>query len=156
MSAKVVRPSFDTKVLSPVDAYEATRDPGSAWWSSRSTLARSAFTAVESALVPFGSVTTGTSGMVSPPVPRYCCAIVWLVSQPSLFGTENSGSSASVAGPEAATPAIVKRIQVTTTVFLWARTQRVSEDKVLPPAWFACELRSLQHRIVYIRNRFEV
>ena len=95
-----------------------------------SSLARSAFTAGESALVPFGSVTTGTSGIVSPPVPRYCCAIVWFVSQPSLLGTENSGSSASVAGPAATTPAMVRKIQPRTTVRLCARTQRVSEDTV--------------------------
>jgi hypothetical protein len=45
-----------------------------------------------------------------------------------LSGTENSGSSASVAGPEAAMPAIVSTIQLTATMRLWARTQRVSED----------------------------
>jgi hypothetical protein len=65
-----VRPSFETKVLSPVEAYEASREFGSALSSARSTFARSAFTAGESALVPFGRVTTGTSGAVSPPVPR--------------------------------------------------------------------------------------
>ena len=67
--------------------------------------------------------------------------LVWICANESTghTGVKNSGSSASVAGPEAATPAIVKKIQLITTVFLWARTQRVSEDKVLPPAWFACE-----------------
>jgi hypothetical protein len=34
-----------------------------------------------------------------------------------------------VAGPDAATPAIVRTIQVSTTVRLCARTQRVSVDK---------------------------
>ena len=42
-----------------------------------------------------------------------------------------------MAGPAAAMPAIVSTIQVMTTMRLWARTQRVSEDKVLPPG--CCE-----------------
>ena len=33
-----------------------------------------------------------------------------------------------MAGPEAAMPAIVSTIQVMTTVRLWERTQRVSDD----------------------------
>ena len=60
-----------------------------------------------------------------------------LVSQPSLLGTENSGSSAFVAGPAAAMPAIVRTIQAITTVRLWARTQRVSEDNGVTSA--GCE-----------------
>ena len=70
MTANAVRPSFDRNVLSPVEAYDASREPGSARSSFWSTCLRSAFTCGESALVPFGRVTTGTSGAVSPPVPR--------------------------------------------------------------------------------------
>ena len=89
----------------------------------------------ESALVPSGSFTTGTSGIVSPPVPAVALLrSSTFVSQPSLLGTENSGSSASVAGPDAATPAMVSTTQASTTVRLCARTQRVSEDNCLPPA----------------------
>src|SRR5215207_3048846 len=51
-----------------------------------------------------------------------------LVSQPSLSGTENSGFSASVAGPAAAAPATVRTIHAATTMRLCARTQRVSVD----------------------------
>jgi hypothetical protein len=50
------------------------------------------------------------------------------VSQPSLPGTENSGSSASDAGPAAAIPTTVRTIQIPTTERLLARTQRVSDD----------------------------
>ena len=66
-----MRPSSETKVLSPVEAYEASREPRQRLArGARSTFARSAFTCGESTVVPFGSVTTGTSGAVSPPVPR--------------------------------------------------------------------------------------
>src|SRR3954469_4764161 len=51
-----------------------------------------------------------------------------LVSQPSLFGTENSGSSAREAGPAAAMPAMVSASQDRATMRLWARTQRVRAD----------------------------
>ena len=65
---------------------------------------------------------------MSPPVPLYFAAIAWFVSHPSLLGTENFWLSAFDAGPAAAIPAIVSRIQLMTTVLLWARTQRVSDD----------------------------
>ena len=54
---------------------------------------------------------------MSPPVPLYLAAIAWFVSQPSLLGTENFWSSALLAGPAAAIPAIVSRIQLMTTMF---------------------------------------
>ena len=65
---------------------------------------------------------------MSPPVPLYLAAIAWFVSHPSLLGTENFWLSARLAGPAAAIPAIVSRIQLMTTIFLWAKTQRVSDD----------------------------
>src|SRR5918996_978262 len=102
--------------------------------SSASASKPVSFTGAPPTVAPSGSVTTGTSGAVSPPVPLYCSAIATLVSQPSFSGTENSWSSASEAGPAAITPAIVKTVQPRTTVRLWARTQRVSEDKEVPPS----------------------
>ena len=84
----------------------------------------------------------------SPPGPAGRCrrpsrgsarAIATFVSQPSLLGTENSGSSASVAGPAAAMPAMVRTTQVSTTVRLCARTQRVSEDNGATSDVIACE-----------------
>src|SRR5215208_921515 len=140
------------KASSPVEAYEATREPGRTFVSERSTFARSAFTLGESARVPLGSCTTGTSGEVSPPVPRYFWAMSTFVSQPSLFGTENSGSRASVAGPAAMRPAMVRTTQVSTTVRLCARTQRVSEDKTTTSGVVACVVRSLRNQTVYIKN----
>ena len=77
-----------------------------------------------------------------------------LVSQPSLLGTENSGSSASVAGPDAATPAIVRTTQASTTVRLCARTQRVSEDNGTTSDVIAYVVRSLRNGKVYTTNRF--
>ena len=68
--ANVVRPSSETKVSSPVEAYEAMRAWGSARSSRASIAARSRFTAGESTDSPSGIVTTGTSGGDSPPVPR--------------------------------------------------------------------------------------
>src|SRR4051794_2739920 len=55
--------------------------------------------------------------------------IATLVSHPSLPGTENFWSSALDAGPDAATPATVSSSHATTTMRLWASTQRVSDDK---------------------------
>src|SRR5918992_1556456 len=93
-----------------------------------SIAARSRRTCGDSTDWPSGSSTTGTSGGDSPPVPRYFSAIATFVSQPSLPGTENSGSSASEAGPAAAMPEMASTIQTRTTVRLCERTQRVSED----------------------------
>ena len=68
----------------------------------------------ESTVVPSGSVTTGTRGRVSPPLPNFV-RISWLASQPSLPGTLKRWSSASEAGPAAATPNSVRTTQPTTT-----------------------------------------
>ena len=56
-----------------------------------------------------------------------------------LVGDRELWSSASVAGPAAAMPAIVRTIQPMTTVRLCARTQRVSEDTCTTSGGFACE-----------------
>ena len=81
-----------------------------------------------------GSVTTGTSGA------RVAAgAAVVLgdldVGLPALLvgHRELLRRARPMAGPAAAMPAIVRTIQKMTTVRLWARTQRVSEDTALPP-----------------------
>jgi hypothetical protein len=94
---------------------------------------RSLFTCGESIDSPWGSVTTGSRGEVSPPVPLYLAAIASFVSHPSLLGTENFWSSARLAGPAAMIPATVSTIHEMTTVRLWARTQRVSDATRIPP-----------------------
>src|SRR3954447_26349804 len=104
------------------------RARGSAFRSSPSIRVSCAFTPGELTVLPAGSVTTGTSGELSPPVPKYFFAIATFVSQPSLLGTENSGSSARDAGPAAAKPAIVRTTQAAATSRLWASTQRVRDD----------------------------
>ena len=62
------RPSRRTR-SSPVEAYEAIRAPGSASASRASSRARSARTPGDATVSPFGSVTTGSSGALPPPVP---------------------------------------------------------------------------------------
>src|SRR5262249_10274144 len=99
-------------------------------WSS---FVRSLFTCGELTESPAGKVTTGRRGEVSPPVPLYLAAISWLVSQPCLLGTENFWSRALEAGPAAALAAVVSRTPEEPTVFLWASTQRVSDDTRFPP-----------------------
>ena len=79
----------------------------------------------ERTVSPAGSVTTGTSGVALPPVPRNSRAICWLVSHPSLPGTENFCLSAFVAEPAEAIPTRVTTSQNPTTMRLCASTQRV-------------------------------
>ena len=93
-----------------------------------STCASCARTPGESTVSPDGSVTTGTIGALSPPVPPKRPAIAMLVSQPSLPGTENFWSRAFVAEFADAIPTSVSTSQKTATVRLCARTQRVTED----------------------------
>ena len=93
----------------------------------RASSARSsARTAGELVEVPLGSVTTGRSGALLPPVPWKSRTICWFVTQPSFPGTENFCLSALVAEPAEAMPISVSRTQKTTTMRLCARTQRVS------------------------------
>ena len=66
---KVVRPSLETNAASRVDPYPATREPGSAAAILASRLRRSLRTTGSVTCLPAGSVTTGTSGGFSPPVP---------------------------------------------------------------------------------------
>ena len=65
----MVRRSSETKAGSRVESYEAIRASGSAAWTLASAASSSAATPGESTVVPFGSVTTGTIGATSPPVP---------------------------------------------------------------------------------------
>jgi hypothetical protein len=59
----------DKELIALAVAQAAIRDPGSASSRRVSIRARSAFTPGESAVLPVGRVTTGSSGRVSPPVP---------------------------------------------------------------------------------------
>src|SRR5207247_8093832 len=93
----------------------------------------------ESTERPVGSVTTGSSGAWSPPVPRNSRAICWLVTQPSLPGTENFCLSAFVAEPAEATPTRVTITQTTTMMRLCDRTQRVSGCMVAPCVVSVCD-----------------
>ena len=104
------------------------RAPGNARCRRASSRRRSARTPGERTVSPRGSTTTGSNG--APPLGSapYRFAMAAFVAQPSLWGTEGSFFSASDAGPMAATPAIVMRIQQATTVGLCPRTQRASED----------------------------
>jgi hypothetical protein len=68
-SAKIVRPSSETNVRSPVETKDAIREPGSVSRRRSSMAASSARTPGESTVLPCGRVTTGSSGGVSPPVP---------------------------------------------------------------------------------------
>ncbi len=107
----MVRPSFDTKARSPVDAKEAIRAPGSACSSLLSICVSCPSTPDESTVLPCGNVTTGTIGAVSPPVPWKCWVIDTFVSQPSLPGTENFWSIALVAWFTVAIPTTVRTTQ---------------------------------------------
>ena len=109
-----VRPSFETNVRSPVEPKPATRDPGTVFFAVASILSSWARTPGLSTVLPSGSLTTGTRGSVSPPVP-YTFRISWLVSQPSRPGTENFWSRASDAGPAAPMPTSVSTTQARAT-----------------------------------------
>ena len=65
----MVRPSSETKALSPVEVYEAMRASGSVACTLASAASSSSVTPGESTVVPAGSVTTGTIGATSPPLP---------------------------------------------------------------------------------------
>src|SRR4029077_8217524 len=91
-----------------------------------STAASSRRTAREITDEPGGRVTTGTRAELFPPVPWKSCAICWLVTQPSLPGTENFCFSALVADPAEATPTSVSTTQKQTTSRLCASTARVT------------------------------
>ncbi len=105
-----MRPSLDTNARSPVEPKPATRDPGIVFFAVASIFSSWARAPGLSTVLPSGSLTTGTSGSVSPPLP-YTARISWLVSQPSRPGTENFWSSASEAGPAAARPTSVSTTQ---------------------------------------------
>ena len=64
-----VRPSSDTKARSPVDPKPATREPATVFFAVASILSSWARTPALSTVLPSGSLTTGTSGSVSPPLP---------------------------------------------------------------------------------------
>ena len=102
-----MRPLSETKARFPVEPKPATREPGTARLALASTFSRSARTPGARTFEPSGSVTTGTSGGLSPPLP-YTRTISSLVSQPSRPGTLKRWSSASEAGPEAITPITVR------------------------------------------------
>jgi hypothetical protein len=116
------------------------RLPGSVRSRRASTARSSAFTAGELRDARAGSVTTGSNGALLPPVPWKSRAIRWLVTQPSLPGTENFCFSALLAVPEEAMPTRVSTTQKMTTVRLWARTQRVSDAMCAPSFAFVVTL----------------
>src|SRR2546429_71729 len=122
----VVRPSCERKVLLSVLAKPAMRVPGSVLARRASTPRRPAWTARELALWPGGRVTTASSGALLPPVPWKLRAIRWLVTHPSLPGTENFCFSAFVAEPAEAAPTSVSTTQKQTTSRLCASTTRVT------------------------------
>jgi hypothetical protein len=68
---KVVRPSWETKVRSPVVANDAARESGTDAAMRAKAAASSPRTPGESTVVPAGSCTTGTSGPLTrgPPLP---------------------------------------------------------------------------------------
>src|SRR3954447_9617773 len=101
------------------------RDPGSACSRRLSTAVSWLRTAGELTVLPAGTVTTGTTGALSPPVPPNSLVIVTFVSQPSLPGTENFWSIALVAEDADAMPIMVRPTQKRVTILLCARTQRV-------------------------------
>jgi hypothetical protein len=74
--------------------------------------------------VPRGSVTTGTIGATSPPLP-YASAMRAFALNASLPGMLKVVDSASPAGFIAANPAIARTIQSPPTSFLWCSTHRV-------------------------------
>src|SRR4051812_15079220 len=80
--------------------------------------------------------------------------MAWLVCQPSLPGTENSCLRALEAGPAAAMPATVRTSQKATTMRLWARTHRVSEDMATSGRGGIESVNHLYHKRFVVRNIF--
>jgi hypothetical protein len=120
--AKVVRPSSETNARSPLEAKEAIRAPGEGLAQPGvdcgelgSHCGRVDFSALRQGHDRHQRRGVATGVAVAGGVASF-------VSQPSLSGTEKPGSSASVAGPAAAMPAIVSTSHQTTTMRLWART----------------------------------
>src|SRR5438128_6868567 len=139
----VVRPSRERNVLLLVLAKPAMRVPGSVLRRRASTPRRPVWTVRELTLWPGGSVTTASSGALLPPVPWKLRAICWLVTHPSLPGTENFCFSAFVADPAEAIPTSVIRTQKQTTSRLCASTTRVTR-RIGPDAAKKCALRWLE------------
>ena len=120
-----MRPSAETNILFPVDAYETARERGTAAVARAIAAAICAFTPGESTVLPAGSWKTGTIELTAGSMP-YFLNSARFVSKPSRPGTENSCESAFVARWRFGTPPIRTSIHSATTIRLWRRTNRAN------------------------------